>query len=793
MADIELKLKINADGTAAVQQIRGVSRAVDGLGREAKSAAVPMGNLKEAIAGFAIGVASISTLSRAVTGLYRVNAEAQRLGASLETVTGSAEAAAKAWADLARFAATTPFELQQSVQAFTRLKAVGLDPGIEALRAYGDTASAMGFDLLTMVDAVVAATNRELDPLKKFGIVARQEADQITFTFKGVETTIGNNAQAIEGYLRRLGELEFSGGMERQMKTLGGASSNLSDALFDLGTTIGEVTGLNDLFAASLRNASSNATSLANLFKGLGFRTFATDADKFNAVFERSMKLRDEYMLRREALPGIIMSGASPQAVALAESELLDAARAWGASRQDVARMQQGPLNIDINGAGSVAPGGGAGAAAAQNARDIVLAAERAAGLPPGALLALWGVESSYSTNTGLLGPQTKYGRAVGPFQILPSTARALGLPDIANASLEEQAKASAAYLAQGMGTYGNLPDAYRFYHGGPNTALWGPKTNAYAAKAQGIRAGYLAESRLPDEEGYAAVLERQELLLAGAEERERALAAVRAEGQQVIAATRTDTERYAAELERLSWLYRANAIDAETLQRATKQVAEEFLDTQSKTSAWAGEVADVAARAFGDLAASFGDTDDVLKRILLSFRDLIIQLTIVKPLAEAFAAALGGEDGKGGFIGSITSGLGKGAGEFIAGLIPFADGGTVHAALPHGIYTRPTMFPMREPGVHAYAAGVGLLGEAGYEAVLPLTELPNGKLGVHSTGGGARVVVHNYSPERVEARPGLSGDDIELVVGAMADRIQRGGNAVSQAIEGRYGLGRGR
>ena len=45
------------------------------------------------------------------------------------------------------------------------------------------------------------------------------------------------------------------------------------------------------------------------------------------------------------------------------------------------------------------------------------------------------------------------------------------------------------------------------------------------------------------------------------------------------------------------------------------------------------------------------------------------------------------------------------------------------------GIVKKPTLFPM--------ANGMGLMGEAGAEAILPLRRGSNGKLGVQSTGGG--------------------------------------------------------
>lgn len=58
-------------------------------------------------------------------------------------------------------------------------------------------------------------------------------------------------------------------------------------------------------------------------------------------------------------------------------------------------------------------------------------------------------------------------------------------------------------------------------------------------------------------------------------------------------------------------------------------------------------------------------------------------------------------------------------------GIIPFAKGGIVNS---------PTLFP--------FAKGVGLMGEAGPEAIMPLRRGADGKLGVAATGGGGDVNV---------------------------------------------------
>lgn len=81
---------------------------------------------------------------------------------------------------------------------------------------------------------------------------------------------------------------------------------------------------------------------------------------------------------------------------------------------------------------------------------------------------------------------------ALGSTQLLPTTAQAmaakLGVPyrpamlqsNDPNA-LAYQHALGAAYLQEGFDKTGNARDALRYYHGGPNRAQWGPKTNAYA------------------------------------------------------------------------------------------------------------------------------------------------------------------------------------------------------------------------------------------------------------------------------------------------------------------------
>lgn len=92
----------------------------------------------------------------------------------------------------------------------------------------------------------------------------------------------------------------------------------------------------------------------------------------------------------------------------------------------------------------------------------------------------------------GVVGPPTPYGRAEGLTQMLPGTARQmaskLGVPwqpslmtATSSAGADYQRRLGEAYFDQGLSETGNMRDALRYYHGGPNRRMWGPKTNRYA------------------------------------------------------------------------------------------------------------------------------------------------------------------------------------------------------------------------------------------------------------------------------------------------------------------------
>lgn len=91
---------------------------------------------------------------------------------------------------------------------------------------------------------------------------------------------------------------------------------------------------------------------------------------------------------------------------------------------------------------------------------------------------------------------------------------------------------------------------------------------------------------------------------------------------------------------------------------------------------------------------------------------------------------------------------LASGVGSLVQGVLPFADGapfsqGRVMPFANGGIVSSATPFGMR--------GGMGVMGEAGPEAIMPLARGSDGKLGVRGGGGASTSIVMNITTPDVQ------------------------------------------
>ena len=113
----------------------------------------------------------------------------------------------------------------------------------------------------------------------------------------------------------------------------------------------------------------------------------------------------------------------------------------------------------------------------------------------------------------------------------------------------------------------------------------------------------------------------------------------------------------------------------------------------------------------------------DLARSIISDLTRMLVRAAVTKPLFNFLFPGLadGGVVNKGEIVESANGNV------FAKNkIVPYAMGGIVN---------KPTLFPM--------ANGMGLMGEAGPEAVMPLKRGANGKLGVQSSGGVGNIVVN--------------------------------------------------
>jgi phage-related minor tail protein len=142
---------------------------------------------------------------------------------------------------------------------------------------------------------------------------------------------------------------------------------------------------------------------------------------------------------------------------------------------------------------------------------------------------------------------------------------------------------------------------------------------------------------------------------------------------------------------------------------------------------------------------------EDVLGSLALSLSGKALNAALA-PIAHGISGLLGNLFGGVGSLGFAKGGV------IGPGVTPFAAGGVVAA---------PSFFPMR--------GGLGLVGEAGPEAILPLARGVDGRLGVRAGGGrGGTSVTFNVTTRDAESFRRAEAELTAMLARAVA-RGQRG------------------
>ncbi|STA74350.1 Phage-related minor tail protein [Citrobacter freundii] len=213
-----------------------------------------------------------------------------------------------------------------------------------------------------------------------------------------------------------------------------------------------------------------------------------------------------------------------------------------------------------------------------------------------------------------------------------------------------------------------------------------------------------------------------------------------------------------------------------------TTGMREGFANWADTASDYASQSADLVNNAMSGLVGNISDAlagnkvdwEDWASSVLQSMQKIILNAMLVDSLRSAsnsgFFSSIGGMfgAGAGAASGSTPSGAYNSA---ASGIKLNAKGGAYASeglsAYSNSIVSTPTYF--------AFAKGAGLMGEAGPEAIMPLTRSADGSLGVRmvgspgSTSGGGDTIIHQHF--------NISGNGDAALKQAMQEAARQGAN----------------
>jgi phage-related minor tail protein len=166
-------------------------------------------------------------------------------------------------------------------------------------------------------------------------------------------------------------------------------------------------------------------------------------------------------------------------------------------------------------------------------------------------------------------------------------------------------------------------------------------------------------------------------------------------------------------------------------------------------------------SKAFADATAGGKRFDDVLRQLALRLSDMAVAQAF-QPLARNLASGLG--DLFGDVFGDNPGTRGR-RGRALDAISLMDKSGGLTAFAAGGVNATPAYFPLG-PG------GLGVAGEAGPEAILPLARGRDGRLGVAMSGAGAaaNIIVHIATPDAISFRRSEA-----YITGQIARAVARG------------------
>ena len=274
----KLIIKIEADTKqlkAELNKIEGKIKTTGAAGGAAFGAgAGGLGGKIAKLKGPLIGAtAGLVAMGVAINKVAQVGMQFEDLKDSLDVVFGSIEKGNEAMEKVFTFAQTTPFQIETATKAFIALKSAGIEPSMEMLQTFADTAS-VSVDQLGTFEALIRMVQRSASGgmgLEELNMISDRGIDVLGILGRKLNLTkddiakFGKSAEGaaimVEALTEGLNET-FGGAMETKMDNLSTKASNMTIAFKQLADQLYK-SGLDDLLKSMADTMGAFAQNIA--------------------------------------------------------------------------------------------------------------------------------------------------------------------------------------------------------------------------------------------------------------------------------------------------------------------------------------------------------------------------------------------------------------------------------------------------------------------------------------------------------------------------------------------------
>lgn len=371
-----LKFDITGDNSAVLRAFKGVQDGVAQTARVVEQQGQSIDDVFNRIKSVASVAFAGFTAKEIISTLGTVRGEFQQFEIAFETMLGSGQKAKAMISDLAKLAATTPFDMKGVVNGAKQLLAYGFAANeiTDTMRRLGDVSAGLGLNLqdltwlygTTMVQGrlftrdLMQFTGRGI-PLteelaKQFGVTKDKVSELVTAGKVGFPEV----KKAIESLTNEGGK--FGGLMEKQSHSITGQISNIKDtiemAINDLGTqTEGLMNDALDITSKVIDHWKEigevilAAASAIGLYKAMAVSVAAFDTATANVGYAAELSALDALLPKKEEAKKTDLEEAVAKGqLSAAQAELVASKReevaAYVAELQTKAKVMQDEVHV---------------------------------------------------------------------------------------------------------------------------------------------------------------------------------------------------------------------------------------------------------------------------------------------------------------------------------------------------------------------------------------------------------------------------------------------------------------